>query len=57
MHLYEMLEGFRKGRAVRVAPGHWPTLARPLEERLWQKDTRIFSVGPKPVADRDGPPR
>lgn len=57
MHLYEMLEGFRKGRAVRIAPGHWPTLARPLEERLWQKDTRIFSVGPKPVADRDGPPR
>ena len=56
LHLYEMLEGFRRGRTVRLAPGDWPVLPRPREEKLWQKDTRIFSVGPKPVADREGPP-
>jgi len=56
MHFFEMIEGFRPGRTVRIAPGDWPVLPRPREEKLWQKDIRIFSVGPRPVADRDGPP-
>lgn len=56
MHLYEMLEGFRPGRTVRISLSEWNKPERPREERLWQKDIRIFSVGPKPVADRDGPP-
>ncbi|MEM7011712.1 MAG: hypothetical protein AAF585_09530 [Verrucomicrobiota bacterium] len=56
MHLYEMLEGFRAGRTVRISLSEWNKPERPREERLWQKDIRIFSVGPKPVAERDGPP-
>ncbi len=53
MHLYEMLEGFREGRTVRMALNEWDMPDRPREEKLWQKDIRIFSVGPKPVADRE----
>lgn len=55
MHFYEMLEGYRPGRTVRMAPGGWKLPERPREERLWPNDMRIFSVGPKPVADRDAP--
>lgn len=56
MHLWEMLEGFRPGRTVRIAARDWPTLERPLEERLEPADARKFEVGPKPAAGRDGPP-
>lgn len=57
MLVYEMLEGFRKGRTVRLASQDWKTELRPREERLWQNDLRIFKVGPKPIVDRDGPPK
>lgn len=53
MHLYEMIEGFREGRTVRIGLDEWNIPDRPREEKLWQKDERIFSVGPKPVADRE----
>jgi hypothetical protein len=53
MHLYEMLEGFRAGRTIRLVVHAWNPPPRPREEELWPNDTRIFHVGPKPVADRD----
>jgi hypothetical protein len=56
MHLYEMLEGFRAGRTILVARRDWNPPPRPREEELWPNDTRIFHVGPKPVADRDAKP-
>lgn len=56
MHLYEMLEGFRAGRAILLVRRDWNPPPRPRELELWPNDTRIFSVGPKPVADRDAEP-
>ncbi len=56
MHLYEMLEGFRGGRTILLALRDWNPPPRPRELELWPNDTRIFHVGPKPVADRDTPP-
>ncbi len=53
MHLYELLEGFRAGRTVRIAPRDWVVPERPLEERLWPRDTRKFDVGPPSAAGRD----
>ncbi|MFT5466258.1 MAG: hypothetical protein ACI8UO_001356 [Verrucomicrobiales bacterium] len=53
MHFYEMLEGFRAGRAVRITGRAWPKLGRPREEILNPNDLRIFEVGPKPVVDRE----
>ncbi|HEX3654514.1 MAG TPA: hypothetical protein VHV55_01835 [Pirellulales bacterium] len=56
MHLYEMLEGFRAGRTILLAPHSWDPPPRPREDELWPNDTRIFRVGPKPVANRDADP-
>lgn len=56
MHLYEMLEGFRPGRTVRISLNEWDMPDRPREEKLWQKDIRIFSVGPEPVTGRERQP-
>ena len=56
MHLYEMLEGFRGGRTILLALRRLEPAAAPREVELWPNDTRIFHVGPKPVADRDAPP-
>ncbi|HEY5312997.1 MAG TPA: hypothetical protein VIK18_10780 [Pirellulales bacterium] len=56
MHLYEMLEGFRAGRTILLARRDWNPPPRPREVELWPNDTRIFHVGPKPVADRDAQP-
>jgi hypothetical protein len=56
MHLYEMLEGFRAGRTILLALRDWNPPPRLRELELWPNDTRIFHVGPKPVADRDAPP-
>jgi hypothetical protein len=53
MHSWEMLEGFRAGRTIRIAPRDWAPGGRPREELLWPTDTRKFQVGPKPVSDRD----
>lgn len=52
-HCWEMLEGFRAGRSIRIALRDWAPPERPREERLWPVDTRRFSVGPRPVADRE----
>lgn len=52
-HCWEMIEGFRAGRTIRIALKDWNPPHRPREELLWPNDTRIFKVGPKPVADRD----
>lgn len=56
LHLYEMLEGLRRGRTILLALHDWNPPPRPRELELWPNDTRIFHVGPKPVADRDAPP-
>ncbi|MCB1061886.1 MAG: hypothetical protein KDN20_03070 [Verrucomicrobiae bacterium] len=56
-HCWEMLEGFRAGRIIRLALTDWNPPFRPREELLWPNDTRIFQVGPKPVADREGKPQ
>jgi len=55
-HMYEMLEGFRKGRTVRVGLKEWEIPGNPREEKLNPVDLRKFSVGPKHIVDRDGPP-
>ena len=55
-HCWEMLEGFRAGRTLRLYLSEWGTPTRPREELLWPVDTRKFQVGPKPVADRDAEP-
>lgn len=57
MHLYEMLEGFRRGRTILLGLRDWNAPPRPREVELWPNDTRIFHVGPKPVADRDSAPQ
>jgi hypothetical protein len=56
-HIYEMFEGLRAGRTIRVAAKDWMIPETPREEKLWPNDLRIFEVGPKHVADRDGPPQ
>jgi hypothetical protein len=48
-----MLEGFRAGRSVRVFANDWPRLSLPREEVLRPNDSRIFSIGPKGVANRE----
>lgn len=55
-HIYEMVEGLRAGRTVRVAAKGWEIPETPREEKLWPNDLRIFQVGPRHVTDRDGPP-
>lgn len=54
--VYEMVEGHRAGRTVRIGDRDWNSPDAPREEKLWPNDTRIFSVGPRHIADRDGPP-
>ena len=54
--IYEMVEGIRAGRTVRVGVTGWVIPEPPREEKLWPNDIRIFSVGPKHITDRDGPP-
>ena len=53
MHVYEMLEGFRRGRTVRLIAHGWVAPERPREERLWPVDIRVFRFGPPGVADRE----
>lgn len=53
LHCWEMIEGFRAGRTIRLALKDWSPGERPREELLWPVDTRSFHVGPMPVADRD----
>lgn len=52
-HCWEMLEGFRAGRTLRLYMSDWGSPERPREELLWPNDTRVFEVGPKPVSDRE----
>lgn len=54
--VYEMVEGHRAGRSVRLIDRDWNAPDAPREEKLWPNDSRIFSVGPRHIADRDGPP-
>jgi len=56
MLMDEMLEGVRPGRTIRIGDYEWKGPDSPREEKLWTHDIRIFSVGPKPVTDRNGPP-
>ncbi|MDF1738925.1 MAG: hypothetical protein P1U86_07185 [Verrucomicrobiales bacterium] len=55
-HIYEMFEGLRKGRTIRVANESWDIPVAPREEKLWPNDIRIFEVGPPYINWRDGPP-
>ena len=55
-HCWEMLEGFRAGRTLRLYMSDWGPPERPREELLWPNDTRVFQVGPKPVSDREAAP-
>ena len=55
-HIYEMFEGLRKGRTIRVANESWDIPVAPREEKLWPNDIRIFEVGPPHISWRDGPP-
>ncbi len=54
-HCWELLEGFRAGRTIRLTLSDWAAPPRPREELLWPVDTRKFEVGPRAVADREGP--
>ncbi len=61
VHFYEMLEGFRAGRTVRLGLHDWVPKGQaredyPREISLYPNDTRIFHVTPQPVADRDAEP-
>lgn len=61
LRLGELLEGFRKGRTLRIALRETGTKPRPSEDfprefSLYPNDTRIFHVAPKAVADRDPEP-
>lgn len=61
LRFYEMLEGFRAGRTVRVVfrvPGSKgrPSEDYPRELSLYPNDTRIFHLGPTPVAGREKEP-
>jgi len=55
-YIYEMFEGLRTGRTVRVGLREWEIPETPREEKLWPNDLRIFEVGPKHITGRDGPP-
>lgn len=55
-HIYEMFEGLRAGRTIKVGRRDWEIPFTPREEKLWPQDIRKFTVGPKHIADRDGPP-
>ena len=57
LRFYEMLEGFRAGRTVRMMVRVPNVKGRPSEDyprelSLYPNDTRIFHVGPRPVAGR-----
>tara|TARA_R110002096_G_scaffold29509_10_gene88991 strand:+ start:4656 stop:5933 length:1278 start_codon:yes stop_codon:yes gene_type:complete len=56
LHFYEMVEGFRVGRTVRMALRDWKAPEVPREERLDPNDVRIFSVGPPYITGRDAAP-
>jgi hypothetical protein len=61
LRCYEMLEGFRAGRTVRIflrSPNNKgrPSEDFPRELSLHPNDTRIFHVSPKAVANRDKEP-
>ncbi len=61
LRFYEMLEGFRAGRTVRIflrSPNNKgrPSEDFPRELSLHPNDTRIFHVVPKAVANRDKEP-
>lgn len=61
LRFYEMLEGFRGGRAVRIMLRPPSTKGRPSEDyprelSMYPNDTRIFHVGPTPVAGREKEP-
>lgn len=61
LRFYEMLEGFRAGRTVRMMIRVPNVKGRPSEDyprelSLYPNDTRIFNVGPTPVAGREKEP-
>ncbi|WP_395750717.1 hypothetical protein [Prosthecobacter sp.] len=61
LRFYEMLEGFRAGRTVRMMVRVPNVKGRPSEDyprelSLYPNDTRIFHVGPTPVAGREKEP-
>ena len=61
LRFYEMLEGFRAGRTVRMMVRVPNIKGRPSEDyprelSLYPNDTRIFHVAPKPVAGREKEP-
>ena len=61
LRIYEMLEGFRGGRTLRVILRDPKSKPRPSEDyprelTLYPNDTRIFHVAPKFVTDRDPEP-
>ena len=45
MKCYEMLEGYRPGRTVRVQVPGASVWERPREERLWPRDVRVLRAG------------
>jgi hypothetical protein len=58
VRIYEMLEGFRGGRTLRITIRDPKVKNRPSEDyprefSLYPNDTRIFHVAPKAVTDRD----
>lgn len=61
VRIYEMLEGFRGGRTLRIILRDPKNKPRPSEDyprefSLYPNDTRIFHVAPKFVTDRDPAP-
>ena len=42
LHCWEMIEGFRTGRTIRLALKDWAPPDRPREELLWPNDARKF---------------
>ncbi|MDF1754901.1 MAG: hypothetical protein P1U89_19090 [Verrucomicrobiales bacterium] len=55
IHFYEMQEGHRKGRTIRIAERSWFRPVLPREELLRPNDLRAFSVEPKYITGRDLP--
>jgi len=55
IHFYEMQEGHRKGRIIRIFAGDWTIPNIPREEWLRPNDLRIFNVEPKYITGRDLP--
>ena len=47
VYAYELLEGFRPGRTVRLYASGWKEQVKPREERLWPLDVRPFERNPK----------